>query len=226
VPQDVRDKLHPWLREVVDADSANLQTVIKSRWNDLRSECLKELSTKLRAFRPRSVAVYTKGNEFTAWLIVERELPAGFPREGFFRNGDILLIPPPTELDVNRVDDKKIIGFLSELDPANREVLREFLANFTGMQRLIMQYWGFWPGVCTEEVLPDLAADWSPCLALFDENSGYYIIVSREGKVGWYFQNVPGEIDLLATNIEGFIRYLSQRIEERPFAAGRLHVKS
>lgn len=176
MPEDVKQKLHPWLRELVGKEPSEVKGVLVERWNGIQNPALKAMRDRLLEFEPDSILI-TQEEAFLSLRLVP-----GIATQV----GETWYLPPPENVDWEmRLNDAGIDG---------NAVTQEFLKNFAGLREstvcsgnfLCTSYWETFP--LEGYKLSDIkgAENWSGSLIVYTNRGGHSVLLHPTGRMAWW----------------------------------------
>lgn len=191
---EVKESLHPWLRQMVGQSSQGVAKVVKKRWEGIQSPSLKSLRNRVQEFEPRSIVVGSNG----AYLCVLRR-----------RDNAGLYIAPPLEED-------QVVQCVSICNMQDNGVFREFVQSFAGLRESMPGSSGYflynrptsYAHMIDKSV--DGYADWESSKIIYHAINGDSVALRPDGAVAWCVLSeakMKPLSDDFASFVEHYVRY-------------------
>lgn len=220
--EQVKESLHPWLRQMVGCDHEAVQLILDERWAKMTIEPLRLVKEAVRDFRPTSIVVLEDrtGNK-ESWLLLAR--PA--PNRGWGPERAELLIAPPLSQEAL---DKGFQKCKFADSPLLRSLILDFGAQYETIPRssggfcisewmTLYDYWGDNDGR-----YPAWYEQWQGALGLYGSPSGDLVLLHPSGKVAWMWF-AEGDVTPLADDLAGFLRYYADYRTKKHHALDPAH---
>jgi hypothetical protein len=199
MPQDVRDGLHPWIRQMVGKQPDEVKELLVERWKGIKNPALRKLRDRLLDFQPDSIVVHRGEGFLSMHLTPGVTAPCG----------DSWYLPAPGD----NAEWERRIKQLGINNPA----FLEFVQSFAGLREDIPDMSGDFLYVDPWETFPlegyelkDIknADKWQGSLIVYDGRGGYHALLHPSGRVGWWLMP-EGEVIDSKQDFESFANYFT-----------------
>jgi hypothetical protein len=194
VPQEVRQRLHPWIAGFIGLTPEQANRRVAERWSSIERPSLRALRETLIQFSVEAIVDYEEGGMIRTFRATKEEVGCG---DSWY------LTAPLSRQELTR-------RLAASCLQAN-DSLREFLTYFAGLAEDTTTAGSFvysnppWPLFTDSwDGTIDGFDAWKDSLMLYHARNGCYVLVRTDGKVAWWMMQ-EHRVKLIAEDFDEFI---------------------
>jgi hypothetical protein len=200
LPRDT-STLHPWIRALLSETRPGVEQQIKERWGVAREPSICFLRDVLLEFVPRNIEF----KDGVGYVLCLRNATLD---DQSIDVGNVFYVCQP-------LTDSELDSTVAFFDPEVRPIAREFFAMFAGCGEETPQIAGQFCGadilLARDFVYENTlhAADWQTARVLYHSRFGDAVLITPNGKTGWFVMDQNRIVDLLP-DLASFITFYAR----------------